>query len=263
MNRYLLSFLITLSLYTSLILLIVNFKTEDSKKSVKPEKRVVQFQVISRKPKEVIAEIQPQQKPIIEPLPEIVEPPKPKPQPKKEIEKKRVVKKEIKKIEKKIVKKEIPKPKEIVEKPKEKVVKREIEPKAIPTEEVEPKTEPTQIVALESKEVIEEKSIVVEELSTVEIEDIKREFLFSLRETINSHKFYPRNARRRGVEGDVKAIFTILQNGEVVDIEIEYGHRLFQKAVVSAIKDSFPIDIPKELNEFPLKVDLILEFKLS
>jgi protein TonB len=69
----------------------------------------------------------------------------------------------------------------------------------------------------------------------------KNQFLASIRDKINKHKSYPRIAKKRGMQGNVKVKFTILSSGKVGNISVS-GPKVFHKSVRNAVKRAFPIN---------------------
>lgn len=163
-----------------------------------------------------------------------------------------------------VIKKIEPKHIETKPKPVEKIVKK---PLPLPKETlVEKKVEPI-IEPIPTKQITQTEPIVAKKQiiapQKVDIETIKNLFLSDLRNKINANKFYPKVAQRRGIEGNVKVSFYILHNGQLGDITIISGKKVFNEAVTNAIKNSFPIKVPKELINFPMNVNLQLNFSLS
>lgn len=172
--------------------------------------------------------------------------------------------------------------------PLPKVEPKQIEPEPI-VKKVEPKPEPEPIqkvikkpIPLPKKPILEKtvesiqqppiKKVVAEPIlpkqeviapPRIDVETIKNKFLSDLRNRINANKFYPKVAQRRGIEGNVKVSFNILNNGQVDNITIISGKNVFNEAVTNAIKNSFPVNIPKDLKNFPMNVNLQLNFSLS
>jgi protein TonB len=93
----------------------------------------------------------------------------------------------------------------------------------------------------------------------------KSSFLSNIRETINSNKIYPRRAKRMGIEGVVRVTFDIDSNGNVLNIRATNAPTILKKAVIKAVKNSFPVDIPESLKElFPLRnISVKIFFKLN
>ncbi len=89
----------------------------------------------------------------------------------------------------------------------------------------------------------------------------KNEFLAQIRAKINKAKSYPRVAKRRGMQGTVKARFTILKNGSVGNIVLS-GSSLFYSSARKAIQSAFPVDANKAPMQLPCTVSLTLRYRL-
>jgi len=93
----------------------------------------------------------------------------------------------------------------------------------------------------------------------------KRAFLSSLRESINANKIYPKRAKRMGLEGVVRVTFDIDNSGNVLNIRTSSdAPNILRRAVIKAVRDSFPISIPNNLrSQFPLRdISVNIFFKL-
>ncbi len=120
-------------------------------------------------------------------------------------------------------------------------------------EKVIPKVQQKQSHAKKVKEQILDQRVVQKQIN----------FFRELKEEINSNKSYPRIAQRRNLEGDVKICFTIFENGSIKINELT-GSKMFTRSSEQALLDTFPIDIPKELElSFPLKLNIELKYQLS
>ena len=69
-------------------------------------------------------------------------------------------------------------------------------------------------------------------------------------EEIRKHKFYPRFARRNGITGRVLVKFTVLSNGQVINLQVaeDSGNQLLQNAALRTLRrvgqlPPFPLDI--------------------
>lgn len=148
-----------------------------------------------------------------------------------------------------------PKPKE-VEKKAEKV--RQVEP---PKPAPKPQPAPSANVAEKLPEPVEQNSGSVEDPAL--LEQAKHEYLRRLMAHIESHKHYPRVARRRGIEGDVAVSFRLRTGGEVSDLIITEGHRVLRKAVKEAIAAAHPFPVPPESLRLPMKISFSMQFSLK
>ena len=92
----------------------------------------------------------------------------------------------------------------------------------------------------------------------------KRNILFTkIRNRINQNKSYPRSARRRGIEGEVKVRFTLCSNGSVKNIEFLSGKNVFKQSIIKAIEKSFPMEIDSSLFTFPKQFKISVRYILS
>lgn len=232
--RYLGSFFITLVLYASAITTLFytmnSSFSSNTKKEIKEE--IVKISLVETPVKEIKKELKKEEKKVIE----------------KEKEE------EIKKTEKPKIKQKTEKPKIKKEKIKKEEIKKEVKKEVIKTQEKTLK-QPT----------VSEKPLqnIEKPVTKIDTTFIKEQFFSLVKNKIDSNKEYPNSARRRGIEGSIKVKFQITKEGNVKDISILSGKKIFHKAVLNAINNSFPIKIPKELNSFPLYINLELKFNLN
>ncbi len=163
----------------------------------------------------------------------VIEQPKVVPPPPKPIEKKPEPK--IEKIEKRLPPKKI-----------EPIVKEESIPEAPPP--------PKPIENVEKNE--------VKKLPDAALITLKEQFFSELKKKIDSNKYYPKAARRRGMEGSVEVRFMITPEGKLDKLQILSGEKIFFESAKSAIAKSFPQKIPEALRSEMGEVTLALEYKL-
>ena len=190
-------------------------------------------------PKEEIKE-EPIEKPIEEPIEEL----KPK-----EIIEERVVEEKIAKVE---PKKE---PKPIVE---------HLPPKPTPKRKISPKRKHKKI-AKKQKQMRDSSKRYSSSLKNTKIKNhknsmTKQKFLHRLRSKIDTNKRYPHIAQKRGMQGSVKANFTITSSGKLSKLKVT-GSRIFINSAKRAIKRSFPISTKGV--KLPMSVSLTLKYKLK
>lgn len=82
-----------------------------------------------------------------------------------------------------------------------------------------------------------------------------------LRVKIDKHKSYPRMAKKRRIEGTVKARFTILRSGNVGNISLS-GLKIFYPSARAAIKKSFPLNTKKSPVSLPATINISLHYKI-
>ena len=95
------------------------------------------------------------------------------------------------------------------------------------------------------------------------VADVHRIDYFSqLQAYIESRKYYPRTARKQGIEGRVEVSFTLMKNGEAIDIHCSGAHRLLNHAASRAIKKSLPFPGPPDDIVLPKKIHFTMHYDL-
>ncbi|MCW8826143.1 MAG: TonB family protein [Gammaproteobacteria bacterium] len=173
-----------------------------------------------------------------------VKPEPPKPEPVKEIPKPKPMPKPK------------PKPKPVIKKPAPKEIKEKVEPKKI------------EQAPVQTKPPVEEKVEKTLQISQTEfaphiVMQAKQSYLAKLQAHIESHKHYPKAARRRGIVGEVQVAFTLLENGEIDDLEVVGRKKVLQQATRSAVLAALPMPAsPKEM-KLPLPISFTMAFVLK
>ncbi|WP_455756173.1 TonB family protein [Sulfurimonas sp.] len=227
MNRYLSSFIISSIFYFAIILSIIYLVNFDSKCSADTKMQIIKEVHVS-----VITQVASQkQKQKIKEEKKVKPKPKTKPKPKP---------------------KPIPQPvkEEPISEPFEEPVKEKTT-----DENVEPVEEVAKVVDTTTETKSEINSAVIA---------VKRDiFIADLIKRINSNKSYPNMARRRHIEGIVDVRFKILMDGNVNDIEITSGRKIFRRSAIQAIDKSFPIDIDTSIFDFPKEFKIKIAYILK
>ncbi|MES9990385.1 MAG: TonB family protein [Candidatus Thiodiazotropha sp.] len=167
------------------------------------------------------------QRPLPEPIPEVVTPPEPPP--------KKVVKPKPKpkpKIKKKRKTKPIPKPV---------VVERQPAPPA----------EEKQVVAKPPPPRVQPRV------------DLRAQYLAKLLAKIEANKYYPTVARRRQIEGKIEVSFSLACDGKVSELKISGRHGLLRKAAGKAIDAAQPLPHPPSQVECPMPVNYAMAYTLE
>ena len=74
----------------------------------------------------------------------------------------------------------------------------------------------------------------------------RESYLAQLLAHIDSHKFYPRSARRRGIIGEVKVSFYLHRDGTIEDLQITGGSKVLRKAARQAIYNAQSLPKPPD-----------------
>ena len=130
-------------------------------------------------------------------------------------------------------------------------------PKSEPVREPEPVIEPAPV----SNEVPETTEVAEEQTAASAYTEapvdkpaldqtalvIEREsYLLRLLVHIDSHKFYPRKARRRGMEGKINIAFYLHADGSISDLQVSGGSRLLRTAARQAVQQALSLPRPPE-----------------
>jgi protein TonB len=247
--RHFTAYTITAILYLLVIAAIYYSQTQHFVSSKESKEKVIQMSLstfvpeVLELPKKVVEEVieEPIEEKVIEK--EVKEEPKveeviPEPIVEKIIEKP-IVKKP--KVEKKKIIKETVKKKKPVKKIKKKIVKK----KKIKTKKRKKKASKRQASSKQSKSTPAQRN----------------KFWSALRAKIDRHKFYPRIAKKRRMEGSVKVRFTILSSGNVGNISLK-GPKIFYNSARNAVKSAFPIEAKKSPISLPTTINLTLRYQI-
>jgi protein TonB len=71
------------------------------------------------------------------------------------------------------------------------------------------------------------------------------EYLALVMALLEKNKIYPLAARKRGIEGDIRAVFTIRRDGSVSDMRLadKDGHRFLAQAAFETIRSASPFPV--------------------
>jgi len=253
--RFSLSFLMTAFLYILLGWMLLDFSTTFVADEQKPKVQKIALALFTFVP-EVTPPVEeptpenPEPEPVVEEVVEPVETAQPKVEPKPEPIPEPIIEKLLPKP---IVKKQIPK------KIKKKRAKKKRIEKPIVKKKVRHKKSKTKKHHQKSKHTTHKRS---SKKYTAQASPAKKSaFLGAIRAKINKNKAYPRIAQRRGMQGVVKARFTIFANGKVGNITLS-GKKVFYKSVRKAIQSAFPISVKNAPLSLPTTVNVTLRYQM-
>ena len=156
-----------------------------------------------------------------------------------------------------------PEPEPVV-KPK-KIVKKQVKPAAVKRpEQVKPQVAESQPVAAPMVEPVVAEAAMSHSSNNGEKDLIRQRYKQQLLETIASHKYYPKRARRRHIEGRVEVGFVVMQDGVIENIRVadSSGESVLDKAALDAIRRAGRFDpIPIELGLSSWTFTVPLEYR--
>ncbi len=92
---------------------------------------------------------------------------------------------------------------------------------------------------------------------------IRHSYLSSLIKKIERNKSYPRPARRRNLQGDIRVGVTVLCNGGISGLRVSGGHKLLQEAAANAVRKAAPFASPPGGVGCPLPVSYSMRFRIQ
>lgn len=92
---------------------------------------------------------------------------------------------------------------------------------------------------------------------------VRDRYLAAVLAHIESHKFYPLPARRRGLQGSVDVRFTLDARGMISNLDVTGSNSLFVEAARAAVHKALPLPAAPSLEGFPLDVSYQMLFKLQ
>ncbi|MFC1536256.1 TonB family protein [Pseudomonadota bacterium] len=163
------------------------------------------------------------------PVPEVVQE-----QPKKMVEPKKVIK-----------------PEEVVKRDKPEMA--EAEQEEVP-QEMEPQV--MQQVAASSTD-------ADQQLKEGVLQRDRERYLSSVMAHLEKHKWYPKAARRRGIEGEVSVSFMLLPDGSARDVVVEGAPSMLLAAAKEAVEKALPLPTPPANIHCPLACEFRMHFSLN
>ena len=149
------------------------------------------------------------------------------------------------------------KPEEPIEEPPKKIEKVEEVVQKEPVKREPPKVEP-QVQQLASAPTDN-----IPQIKEGIIRWERERYLSDVLAHIEHHKWYPKIARRMGVEGEVMVRFVLHADGSAQDLHIENGPETLMAAARKAVERSMPMPLPPEKVDCPIECEFRMRFSLN
>ena len=102
----------------------------------------------------------------------------------------------------------------------------------------------------------------IQRQQTDDVIPIRQRYFSTLLTHIEGHKYYPRSARQRGIEGSIQVSFRLLANGSISGLMASGGPLILRRAAKSSVTDALPLPLcPPEIT-CPMQVSYAMQFKL-
>jgi len=92
---------------------------------------------------------------------------------------------------------------------------------------------------------------------------IRQKYFSTLLTHIEGYKFYPRSARRRGIEGSIKISFRLLEDGSILDLNASGGPSILRRAAKNSVTDALPLPKCPPNISCPMQISYAMQFKLN
>ena len=83
-------------------------------------------------------------------------------------------------------------------------------------------------------------------LDQMALENERESYLLRMLAHIDNHKYYPRKARRRGIEGEIKIVFYLHKDGSISDLQVSGGSKVLRRAAKKAVQKALALPSPPE-----------------
>lgn len=90
----------------------------------------------------------------------------------------------------------------------------------------------------------------------------KQHYFSKLLTHIETYKYYPEAAHRRGLSGSIDISFTLLGDGEIKELVINGGPVLLQRAAKQSVQQALPMPLPPSDVGMPVQVSLVMQYQL-
>ena len=94
-------------------------------------------------------------------------------------------------------------------------------------------------------------------------EQQRQQYLHKLLSHIESFKFYPRAARRRSLQGNVKISFILRDDGYYEQLTLDGGHTALVKAAQQALESAMPLPVPPKDIELSRQIEFSMVYSLT
>ena len=124
--------------------------------------------------------------------------------------------------------------------------KKKIKQKAVPVKTIEAVSPPELFTApvTEAQVLVSQPGQQANHSTEILLREKRQQYLYKLLTHIESFKYYPRAARRRGVEGEMKVSLTLLDDGAYKQLTIDGEHNVLVQATTQALESAIPLPAP-------------------
>jgi protein TonB len=100
-------------------------------------------------------------------------------------------------------------------------------------------------------------------LEQLTLEQERESYLLQLLAHIDSHKFYPRSARRRGTEGEISVAFYLRKDGSISELRVTGGSKVLRDAAKQAVQRALSLPLPPESMPLQQPIRFAMVYRLD
>jgi len=158
-----------------------------------------------------------------------------------------------------------PIPEEIKEEPIEKLKEppKQVEKAKKVVEEKQPEEKEPPVVEQQAQQLAAAPSDETPQIKKGIIRWERERYLSDVLAHIEHHKWYPKIARRMGLEGEVKVRFVLQADGSAKNLHIENGPEALMNAARRTVERSLPLPRPPKKVDCPIDCEFNMRFSLN
>jgi periplasmic protein TonB len=100
-------------------------------------------------------------------------------------------------------------------------------------------------------------------LEQLTLEQERESYLLRLLAHIDSHKFYPRSARRRGTEGEISVAFYLRKDGSISELRVTGGSKVLREAAKQAVQRALSLPLPPDSMPLQQPIRFAMVYRLD
>jgi protein TonB len=100
-------------------------------------------------------------------------------------------------------------------------------------------------------------------LDQIALGNERESYLLRMLAHIDRHKYYPRKARRRGMEGEIKIVFHLHKDGSISELQVSGGSKVLRRAAKQAVQKALSLPSPPESMQLQEQIRFGMVYRLD
>jgi protein TonB len=97
----------------------------------------------------------------------------------------------------------------------------------------------------------------------VDVDQLRQNYVARILAHVEPHKFYPRMARRRDIQGEVRLTINVDCQGGLLSHESGGAHKLLENSATKALAQALPLPTPPDELGCPLHIEFGMVYSLQ